>query len=342
MDVSVKLSEKDTQKVLKRASSILHPDEQILFLGQCLNIRPMLSHFVITSSRILGFEQDSLTFSHGAQDIERLELDASKGRVELTLVGGSSITIKSIPQVDMAKVERRLNELRSPNSASSSHDVGLPPPSGPPVVTVAAANALSANGTTRLCGKELSAAARRALADVSNPDEVPWLVLNPGGATGALVAFEDRLAIIKAGAMTGFMAGSTFGSRQAVFYFRDITGIEFNSGLVTGVLEIQTSSYQGTANKDFWKGTLSSRNADSNDPFTLSNTLPMGKTEFRDCSEHIAELRKRIAASKQTVVIQQSDGSGFADQLAKLAALHAEGVLSAEEFAAAKQRLISG
>lgn len=204
------------------------------------------------------------------------------------------------------------------------------------------------DGVERTYGSALRGPAVRAVRELAHAGEVPWLIINPGGATGALVAFEDRCAIIKTGAMTGLLAGSLFGGRQAVFYFADITGIEYNSGLVTGVLEILTPSYAGTTNKDYWKGTLKSRNADSNDPFTLSNTLPLAKSEYRACQEHIAELRRRIAEHKRPVVVQQAapqppaQASSLAEELGRLAALHADGLLSDDEFSAAKQRLING
>ena len=214
-----------------------------------------------------------------------------------------------------------------------------------PLTTAGAAGVtgtVTGPGGQRHLGGSLSGAAKRAIDEVSRGDETPWLILNPAGATGVLVAFEDRLAIIKTGAFTGFMAGATFGGRQAILYFVDINGIEFNAGMINGVLEVLTASYQGSANKDFWKGTTRSRNADSNDPFTLSNTLPMLKSEYREWQDHINELRDRIAAAKRPapVAVQAAAQDSFADQIGKLAQLRAEGLLSDEEFTAAKQKLM--
>jgi hypothetical protein len=141
--------------------------------------------------------------------------------------------------------------------------------------------------------------AARSLARLSSPGEEPWLVLAPGGASGVLAAWDDRLAIVKTGALTSFMAGSLGGERAAVFHFVDITGIEYNSGLISGVLEILTPSYHGTANSDFWRGTHRSRNANSNDPFTLSNTLPLPKPLYQAWTADIQTLRSRIAAFKR-------------------------------------------
>ena len=189
----------------------------------------------------------------------------------------------------------------------------------------------------------------RSIGRLSQPGEVPWLVIGAGFAYGVLAAFEDRLVIIKTGAATSFIAGALGGERATTFYYTDITAIEYNSGLVTGVLEVLTPSYQGSANKDYWRGTTASRNANSNDPFTLSNTLPMAKPDYIAWTPHIQALRAKIAEAKRPaapVVVHQAPAapltSSLADELGKLAALRDAGVLSDDEFAAAKAQLIGG
>jgi len=360
MDMGSKFQDLERATVLAWAGEHLTPGEQMRFVGTCTMLRPLASHIVLTDSRFLGLQDQTLAFSAAADDIVRLDFVAAHGTVTLALRSGGSITIAGIPIDDMALIEQHLIRLQSrgpkrdtsepppraplaPTPLRSAVPTIVAPPSTPPPPTGAP---VPIRPAPRICGKSLRGPAQRIVDDLSEPGETPWLILNPAGATGALVAFDDRLAIIKAGAVTGLLAGAAFGNRQAVIYFRDITGIEFNAGMLTGVLEVLTASYQGTANKDFWKGTLSGRNSDSNDPFTLSNTLPMAKSEFQECKEHVAELRRRISESKQTVIqpqiVMQANETSFADQLEKLAALHGSGALSAEEFAAAKQRLLHG
>ena len=143
------------------------------------------------------------------------------------------------------------------------------------------------------------------------------------------------------------MAGSFGGARIATFSYADITGVEYNSGFVTGVIEVLTPSYNGTSNRDYWRGTFSSRNADSNDPWTLSNTLPFDKLTYRQAAPHLAELRRRITEAKNPhvhVVAPQAvanDADTLGAQLQHLADLHRDGVLSDEEFQRAKQQLLA-
>lgn len=193
-----------------------------------------------------------------------------------------------------------------------------------------------------VAGGRVSGAEVVAINDHCLPGEQPWLVLGTSNAAGVLAAFEDRVMIIKTGLLTSFMAGTLGGGRITTFPFTDITGIEFNGQLITGVLEILTPSYQGTANKDYWRGTSSGRNSNSNDPFTLSNTLPLTKVEYREALPQLNELRRRIQEAKtpRRLTAAPSPGS-LVDEIHRLAELHASGALSADEFAAAKQAVIA-
>lgn len=204
------------------------------------------------------------------------------------------------------------------------------------------------SGPTSLESLVIGRAGKKLLEEAQKScraNERPLFILAEGQA-GGLVAFEDRCMIIKKGAMTGFMAGSVGGGRVATFMYADITGIEYNSGWVTGVLEILTASYQGTGNKDYWRGTGKGRNADSNDPWTLSNTLPLGKPTYEQARSKLDMMRQLIAEAKRpqqvTAPPTQPIAASLADEIQALAALHQSGVLDDEEFKSAKARLLSG
>jgi hypothetical protein len=183
--------------------------------------------------------------------------------------------------------------------------------------------------------------------------EEPWFILTSFGA-GCIACFDDRLMVVKAGNGQGFMAGTLFGSRSTTFYYSDINAIEFNKQVLGSVLEVLTSSYQGTSNHDYWRGSTRGRNTNSGDPWTLSNTLPITNTEYTAARAEMSELRRRIAAAKQTTVnvsipaayppapAGSPSPDDLVSKLARLAELKDAGVLSDEEFAAAKARLLSG
>lgn len=189
----------------------------------------------------------------------------------------------------------------------------------------------------------------RATVDVISrncaPSETPWLIVSISG-NGSLVAFEDRLLIIKTGLVQGINSGAMGGERSATIYYTDITGIEFNSGMALGVLEILTPSYQGTANKDYWRGITAGGNANSGNPRAISNTLPMGKFHHRQIARELQELRSRISAAKRAstrvTVDHQPAPHSLASELAALADLRESGALTDEDFLAAKAQLLSG
>jgi hypothetical protein len=176
----------------------------------------------------------------------------------------------------------------------------------------------------------------RAINENSINGELPSFVLSSGGGSGVLAAWNDRLMIIKTGGLTGFMAGATGGGRSGTFYFKDINGIEFNSGFVNGVLEILTPSYTGTQTNDFWS-------SGKNDPWVLSNCLPIAKAQYEVFSEKINLLRNLISESKtQTIVVQAASGQiSLSDELKKLVDLHGAGLISDDDLAAAKAKLLN-
>lgn len=200
-------------------------------------------------------------------------------------------------------------------------------------------------GSTVVVGR-VSGKADKAIRRICHSGQAPWFILSPSGAAGLLAAFDDRVTIIKTGAMTSMMAGSLGGERTATFHYGDITGLEYNSGFMTGVLEILTASYDGSANKDYWRGSSASRNANSNDPFTLSNTLPLPKAEYTRALSHINEMRRLICEAKRTTIQVVSapalaSTSSVSEEIERLAGLFERGLLTADEFAAAKTAVIA-
>lgn len=188
----------------------------------------------------------------------------------------------------------------------------------------------------------------KAIMNNSKVNEDPLMIITgqADSTEGSLLVYSDRCVIAKSGIIGGFMTGSLGGSRDAVFYFRDITGIEYNSGMFTGVLEILTASYDGSANKDFWRGISNpNRNSSVNDPRALSNTLPLIKDDYISAKPLIDKLRTMINEAKETKVIVNTHApqspSSPAEEIQKLADLLERGLLTPEEFQAAKTKLLS-
>ena len=172
--------------------------------------------------------------------------------------------------------------------------------------------------------------------NMSQDEDIKFCLVSPSGIGGwsqAIVAVNDRLLVIK----PGMAAGTTFGARVTSFYYRDITGIEVNTGLMQGVIEINTPSYQGTAQRDFWS------TGQNDNPFYITNCLPISKRDLQDYKPYIDLLRTMIREGKQERGSPRpaQDSGTLVSELEKLASLRSSGVLSEDEFQQAKKRLLS-
>jgi hypothetical protein len=174
------------------------------------------------------------------------------------------------------------------------------------------------------------------------------LLSGNGGGNHAIVALTDRLLMIK----PGLMVATASGPQVTSFYYRDITDIEVHTGLIDGVIEINTPSYPRTKQTDFWKNKNEDRDA-----FRVANCLPISKKNLKEYKPYIDRLRAMERAAKQKRVISSPPkresslnselsslasirASGVLSELEKLASLRASGVLTEEEFQRAKQRLL--
>lgn len=180
---------------------------------------------------------------------------------------------------------------------------------------------------------KVNKASIREVEKSCRPGEMPEFILGDG-INGVLAAFEDRCMVIKKGLGTSLMASSLGGGRVAAFAYRDITGIEYNSGIMTGVLEILTASYTGKTTNSPWQF------GNDRSAHESSNTLPWGKIFYNQVRPQIEWMQQKIHEAKTTgsqqVVAQVSNS----DELSKLAALHKQGILTDAEFAEAKQKIL--
>lgn len=156
----------------------------------------------------------------------------------------------------------------------------------------------------------------------------------------SIVALQDRLLVVKC----GMFAGATFGGRVTSFYYRDINGIEVNTGLIYAVIEVNSPSYQGTQGRDFWN--LGSNKSGDNSPFVVSNCIPIDKWSLKKQKPQLDRLRAKITEAKQERTAPNptaftSSGSGISAELERLAALRQSGALTDEEFQQAKKKLLS-
>lgn len=340
---STKFTEKKFNKKIGNVTSHLYEGEELLFFGPCAKSFSAVNYVAITTMRIISLFDGQVKMSLMLGDVESIMPGSGNKKFLLAMKDGERITLVASSAEDCDAIISTFN-----GAVGSQSHLGD---------AVAHATANEKKRTDAELGiwedtvvkGRLTKVASKAIYRQCSQGESPWFILCPGAGMGLLAAFDNRLVIIKTGALTGFMAGSLGGERAAVFHYSQVTGVEYNSGMMNGVLEVLTPSYDGSNNKDYWRGALDSRNADSNDPWTLSNCLPLPKAEYTAALPHLTELRERIAMAKTpTVIVEVPEAkavpatSTLADEIKQLSELMEAGVLSSEEFAQAKAKLIGG
>jgi len=300
---------KKRDRVIWEVRSVLLQGEFIAAVTTCNNFRPwMVDLIIVTNARLLALAAGGeVKWEIELPDIRWIETDPNASKHDqnpplLVHTGNEEpLKFKLVPRDGHTLVIGAVNYRRN-CALPGEYQADMESRRAQARAHERAKLAALAREWPSTVVKGLTLAKRTSVAVQQHcrPGEQPWFILV---ADGALAAFEDRLIIVKSSIWDAAMAGALGGGRTATFYYRDINAIEYNSGLMTGVLEVLTASYQGTANKDFWRGSTSSRNADANDPFTLSHTLPLWKGEYQKALPELNELRRRISESKGMVTI---------------------------------------
>lgn len=173
----------------------------------------------------------------------------------------------------------------------------------------------------------LSRRVRTALAAHAGADEPVEFCLR-GDLNHSLIALQDRLLIVK----PGFHAGTTFGSLVTTLYYRDVTGIQLHTFLLSGWIEISSPSFQGRERKRNRQPRTSDR-----DVYKLPNCVPIHKRNVAQYRPFLERLRGLVAAAKEP----GSQTSPLVAELERLEGLKTRGTISDAEFAAAKKVVLA-
>lgn len=328
------IKEKKTAKRLELAHSRLRPGEALVGIFACDSIRPLVDLGAVTSERVLGLTtgRDPVRLEVDLARVVGVEtLDAKLGGKALMLLleDRSKIRLGKVNEDDADELQRLLEPLISQPEEGDVDDAPSP----------------RDQELKALIPLVVGYAGKRQLREIRRQcrgNELPSFII-ADGMHGALAAFTDRCTIVKKGGLTSYMSGSLGQGRVTIFPYRKITGIEWNGGMLQGVLEILTPSYQGTANKDYWKGSTRSFNADSNNPMALSNTLPLRTVVYKRARGRIDQLQTMILEAQGSPaenLQRPAPTASLADELSKLAALRDQGILAEDEFLRAKRRLL--
>lgn len=169
-------------------------------------------------------------------------------------------------------------------------------------------------------------------------ETIQVVVLGPSNQT--IIGTDRRAFVYK----KGFMAGASFGSEVTTWAYKNLVGVQIHTGMMSGAVILQGPGQQGTKTS-YWK------QGDS-DPYKAPNAIPIVRP-FDDAKSGVARLRHLIEDAHNSVspardprpAPMTSDSTAsimvsVADELRKLADLRDAGLLSEDEFAAQRRRLL--
>jgi hypothetical protein len=166
-------------------------------------------------------------------------------------------------------------------------------------------------------------------ANVS-PDEVIRVIV-PGAHGQAIIGTDTRAFVCK----PGFMTGASFGPEVTSWSYQNLLGVQLHKGMMTGSVVLQGPGQSGKKSS-YWGGK-------DDDPAKAPNAIPVAGN-WNTVNERVARLRQLIDEAHSGGGSGSSgaaaSGVSTADELRKLADLHTEGLLTKEEFEAAKAKIL--
>ena len=177
--------------------------------------------------------------------------------------------------------------------------------------------------------KQLYKGANQVLDENLAPDEHVKVIIR-GTLDSAMMGTDRRVFVFK----MGFMAGATFGHKFTSWDYRNIVGIQIETGLLTGFVVIQAPGTE-TADGSYWS-------TGKNSPDKSPGAVPIHRYHFKQARKGVALLRLLISESQmQGSPANVSTSQDIPGKIKQLAELHEQGILTTEEFQAKKSELLA-
>ena len=168
--------------------------------------------------------------------------------------------------------------------------------------------------------QQLHRDANAALEQNLMPGETVRVIIR-GNYDSAMIGTDRRVFVFK----KGFLSGAGMGSKLSSWDYRNLGGIQLETGMLSGTVALQGP---GIESKDASSG------GDAN---KSPHALGLANPHFDPARRGVAVLRSLIAESQAT----RPAAPDAAEQLRKLGELHGAGILTDAEFEAKKAELLA-
>lgn len=357
MDLGTRLTPRDGEKLASKLA--LAEGEYILFVASCSNWKPTaIDRLVITNQRLLASPAAwPKVVWETPLDAATCTGDLEERSVTVTPVSGDPMTFKKVSPSDHPRIVAAFEAAPATASTAAAVPVSTHPDPESPVIDGASPTPVSVTEATPdipgppaekrqgLFAKAAAAvrnAAEEAEAQYQNglANAGPLVLKKTFGATTVEV-YENGYVRVSA-MMT---KGTPFEKLRSIKYTQQVQDKSAGGRAIAGAA---TMGLNYLASKE--KRTLFLTIATDRKTHTLSTEGDMLRLDDKAGLGIEAAAQGVLAAATASPQVNVHDapapaapqGDSLADQIKKLGDLHRDGVLSEEEFAAAKARLISG
>lgn len=355
MDLGTKLTPRDGEKLASKLA--LAEGEYIVFVASCSNWKPTaIDRLVLTNQRLLASPAAwPKVVWEAPLDTATCTGDLEDRSLTVTPVSGDPMTFKKVSPSDQPRIVAAFEAAPTTASTASNVPASTHPDPEPPQIDDASSTPVPVAEETPALPEppaekkqglfaKAAAAARNAVEQAESQYQNglatagPLVLKKTFGATTVEV-YEHGYVRVSA-MMT---KGTPFEKLRSIKYTQQVQDKSAGGRAIAGAA---TMGLNYLASKE--KRTLFLTIATDRKTHTLSTEGDMLRLDDKAGLGIEAAgqgVLAAAAASPQVIVHTApaaSQGDSLADQIKKLSDLHDDGVLSEEEFAAAKARLISG
>lgn len=317
MELGKGIKESTAERLVDKVKPDLLAGEAVALVCKCNNFKPLVDRILLTNVRLLAASASDgkVKFSARRDEVGDVVVDSgwSGSTIGIVLRDGTSSVFKSVDEADAQTIRARLSLEASASSAD------------PPVEQAADQPGVGA----RL--KKAYTDAQTARAELAEANEATYGALVKKGQFGLKTVEIYASGYVRVGAFLS--QGSPFEKLKSIKF-------SFQVQDRSGVGHLWTSGGLGSKEKRVLFLTI----ATDKKIHTLSTEGEMGRREDNLAMALEAAGNSVLAdaqsAPRPTNVTQAASEATVGERLRQIAELHQDGVLSDDEFAAAKAKLL--
>jgi hypothetical protein len=342
MQLGKGIKESQAGKLAAKVESDLLAGEAIVFVCKCNNFKPLVDRVLLTNQRLLAASVTDGTIKYRASRAEVLDAVVDSGwagaTLTITTTDGTSVVFKSMDVTDAEMVRSQLSApVGPPSLVAPATDDGTGMSEGKVGVPDSGQPGAPAGFKAKMKKAYLDAQAESQ--ERAEQNRATYGKLIKSGAFGATTVEIYEGGFVRVGNF--LTAKSPYEKLASISFSTQVQDKSAGGRALAAGLTLGLSTF--TSNE---KRILFLTIATDKKVHTLQTEGGMGRTEDKtglalEAAGKAALETLRLTGSQRTAIIESPPSATVGEQLRQLADLHKEGVLTDEEFAGAKARLLA-